>query len=138
MTRGKTLLFGAFVALVIFGVMALTVRSTEPWQESNTVAPQGTEENSAAANDMGAIAGALFGPQVIAFEILGILLTAAMIGALVIARPLGAEPDASHYTVPTAAQVRETAAISDIENHPTPPMAASAPSHAADALEGRP
>ena len=56
-----------------------------------------------------------FGPDVIAFEVLGVLLTAAMIGALVIARPMDAQDDASRYTHPTKEQM-EQALIEIVSN----------------------
>lgn len=69
------------------------------------------------ANERASVVDTLFGPQVIAFEILGILLTAAMIGALVIARPLGVAPDESHYVQPTPEQAEQALAVSDVKAH---------------------
>jgi hypothetical protein len=106
MNRKQTLLLGAAAALAIFGVMALSILDTEPW------AQEGTTTDSENANNISTIVDTLFGKQVIAFEILGILLTAAMIGALVIARPLGVAPDESHYTVPSEEQEKASEAIS--------------------------
>lgn len=72
---------------------------------------------SDSANDQGPLVDTMFKPQVLALEVLGILLTAAMIGALVIARPLEAAADESHYSHPTAAQVAESDRASDPATH---------------------
>lgn len=74
------------VAVAAFAVIGMAAVATEPWSESGT----GEE-------DMDALVVALFTDHVIALEVLGILLTAALIGALVIARPLGAIDDERHY-----------------------------------------
>jgi hypothetical protein len=107
MNRRTTLLLGAVVALAIFAVMGLTVSKTQPWaQAGNATAQQ-------QANDTDGLVQALFGRLVVPFEILGVLLTAAMIGALVIARPMEAVQDADRYSHPTAEQVAETDRASD-------------------------
>jgi hypothetical protein len=103
--RRRTLLFGAFVSLVIFAVMTLLVRSAAPWRSGAS--------DAGSANDLDALVGVLFGDDVIAFEVLGILLTAAMIGALVIARPMEAVADEDRYSHPTAEQVAQTDRVSD-------------------------
>ena len=107
MNRRMTLLLGAVVAVAIFAVMGLTVSKTQPWHDTGDAAAQQQ------ANDVGGITGALFGPFVVPFEVLGVLLTAAMIGALVIARPMEALQDSERYSHPTAAQVEETDRASD-------------------------
>ena len=56
---------------------------TDAWQEAG----DGTAE------DMDTLVQALFTDHVIALEVLGVLLTAAMIGALTIARPIGGPTD---------------------------------------------
>jgi hypothetical protein len=77
MNRKAQVATAALVALLLFAVLLLAIRATPAWaQEAGT------------PNDVGSITDALFGPQVIPFEVLGILLTAVMIGALVTARPL--------------------------------------------------
>ena len=77
MSRKVQLAVAALIAILLFAVLALAIRATPAWtQEAGT------------PNDVGSIADALFGPLVIPFEVLGILLTAVMIGALVTARPL--------------------------------------------------
>jgi hypothetical protein len=111
MNRRMTLLFGGAVALLLFALMAFTIAGTEPWSGT------GTQDNVTKANDQATMVDTLFGPQVVAFEVLGILLTAAMIGALVIARPIDAAEDESHYTHPTEAQVAESDHASDPAAH---------------------
>ncbi len=71
------------MALAILAVLLLGIRGTPAWSGA-TATPESTES----ANNMDNLVDALFGPQVIPFEVLGVLLTAVMIGALVIARPL--------------------------------------------------
>lgn len=105
--RRRTMLIGAGVSLVLFTVMGLLVSTTDPWQSG--AAGNATTD----ANDLANVTGSLFGPNVIAFEVLGILLTAAMIGALVIARPLDAPSDESRYSHPTDAQKAQADAVSD-------------------------
>ena len=124
MNRRMTYLAGAAVALLLFTLMGLTIGDVDAWSA------EGTQENVTAANDQATLVDAMFGPQVIALEVLGILLTAAMIGALVIARPLDAEPDESHYTHPTPQQVAESDRASDVAAHglrnpPAPPAPAA-------------
>ena len=109
--RRRTLLVGALVAGVLFLGMAFIVAGTAPWQARS--APEA--DGRPAANDLDAVTGALFGPDVIAFEVLGILLTAAMIGALVIARPLDAQSDSERYSHPTAEQVAESDHASNVK-----------------------
>lgn len=111
MNRRFTLLFGGAVALVLFALMGLTIADVDAWRG------EGTADNVTAANDQATIVDNLFGSEVLAFEVLGILLTAAMIGALVIARPLDAEPDEAHYTHPTPQQVAESDRASDPATH---------------------
>ncbi len=108
--RTRTVLIGAVVSLALFATMALIVRGTEPWQDDTA-----NEAASAQANDVQAVVDSLFGPNVIGFEVLGILLTAIMIGALVIARPLDAQSDSERYSHPTAEQVAESDHISNVK-----------------------
>ena len=108
--RTRTVLIGAAVSLTLFGVMAFIVAGTEPWQQDT-----GNETASAQANDVQGVVDSLFGPNVIGFEILGILLTAIMIGALVIARPLDAQSDSERYSHPTAEQVAESDHVSNVK-----------------------
>jgi hypothetical protein len=106
--RTRQLLLGALAASVLFLVMLLLIQDTAPWQAKN--ATNATTD----ANDLTAVTDSLFGPNVIAFEVLGILLTAAMIGALVIARPLDAPTDESRYSHPTAEQKAQADQVSDV------------------------
>jgi NADH:ubiquinone oxidoreductase subunit 6 (subunit J) len=109
-SRSWSTFVGAAVALGLFLVMGLVVASTAPWQGDS-----GNETSMEAANDTQGIVDSLFGPNVIGFEVLGILLTAIMIGALVIARPLDAQSDADRYSHPTAAQVAESDHASNVK-----------------------
>ncbi|MHB1260702.1 MAG: NADH-quinone oxidoreductase subunit J family protein [Thermoplasmatota archaeon] len=108
--RTRTVLIGAVVSLALFATMALIVRGTEPWQGDTS-----TEADSAQANDVQGVVDSLFGPNVIGFEVLGILLTAIMIGALVIARPLDAQSDSERYSHPTKEQVSESDHVSNVK-----------------------
>lgn len=117
MNRKLQLAFGAIVALVLFALMGLTISNTAPWTQDPVPPAEGEQDSVTRANDQSAVVDALFGPQVIAFEVLGILLTAAMIGALVIARPLEAPDDDTHYSHPTKAQVAESDHASDPAAH---------------------
>ena len=112
MNRRMTILVGAVVAVAIFAVMGITVSKTQPWAESASPAAQEK------ANDTGGIVDALFGRLVVPFEVLGVLLTAAMIGALVIARPMEAMQDADRYSHPTPEQVAQTERVSDPKSAP--------------------
>jgi len=97
-------LIAATGAGLVFVVMALAFTGTEPWQEAG----DGQES-------MDALVEGLFTDHVITLEVLGVLLTAAMIGALVIARPLGAPDDSTHYGHPSHALVAATQHITDDE-----------------------
>ncbi len=95
-------LVAAAVAFVAFGAIAYAVSATDPWQK----------DGAGGAEDIDAIVTDLFTDHVIAFEVLGILLTAAMIGALVIARPLTGGLDSAHY--PKGKDMAKTQAVSDV------------------------
>jgi NADH:ubiquinone oxidoreductase subunit 6 (subunit J) len=104
-------ILGTAVAVLILGLLLGVVANTTAWNVA------GTDANQTQANDLTRVVDALFGPQVIPFEVLGVLLTAAMIGALVIARPLGAAPDKSHYADVQPAQLAESQSASDPALH---------------------
>jgi NADH:ubiquinone oxidoreductase subunit 6 (subunit J) len=107
MNRRILLAAAALVAIVLFAAMAFTIQGVGAW---------GTEmdqEGVDSANDLDAVVRELFDREVIAFEVLGILLTAAMIGALVIARPLEAPDDSTHYAVVTDEQLKAAQDVSD-------------------------
>lgn len=108
--RTRTVLVGAVVSLALFLVMGLIVAGTEPWQGDTS-----NETAMATANDTQGIVDSLLGPNVIGFEVLGILLTAIMIGALVIARPLDAMADAERYSQPTAEQKAKSDHVSNVK-----------------------
>ena len=128
--RTRTVLVGAAVSLLLFGVMAVIVAGTEPWQQDTA-----DEAASTQANDTQAVVDSLFGPNVIGFEVLGILLTAVMIGALVIARPLDAQSDADRYSHPTAAQVAESDHASNVKESLARSAAADEPAAAREVPE---
>lgn len=70
------------------------------------------------AEDFDALADGIFTTHIIALEALGVLLTAAMIGAMIIARPLEGRPDTENY--PTKRRRRDLAAIqrtSDVDRN---------------------
>ena len=106
--RRRTMLIGAATAVVLFAFMGYIVSTTDPWQ--------GSEAADGDANDLTGVTDSLFGPNVIAFEVLGILLTAAMIGALVIARPLEAQDDETRYSHPTEEQKAQADEVSDVKH----------------------
>lgn len=104
-------LAAALVALVAFGTIAFAVSLASPWQD--------VREDY--VEDVGAIADDLFTDHVVALEVLGVLLTAAMIGALVIARPLTGVLDRSHYPKPSEADFERTQAVSNVDATFAPP-----------------
>lgn len=98
---------GAVVAVIAFFAMsALLVLDVEAWNDA------GMES----ANDMDALVDGIFTEHVLAFEVLGILLTAAMIGAMVIARPLGSTLDSENYPRPSAEELERSQAVSIVED----------------------
>lgn len=116
MSRRMRFLLGGIVSAVLLLVMVVAIQDTKPWTEAQPE-PDGVGDRSSVANDQARVVDTMFGPQVLALEVLGILLTAAMIGALVIARPLEAPDDDTHYSHPTAAQVAESDKASDPATH---------------------
>ncbi len=106
-------LLGGFVALVIMGMLLVVTVGTAAW----TLSP--TDANQTAANDLDAVVTHLFTTQVVAFEVLGVLLTAVMIGALVIARPLTGVSDKQRYAPITRNEVAESQRASDPIHPPT-------------------
>lgn len=87
--NGRTLVAWV-VPAIIFAVMAIAIQGTAPWAAEGAGLVAG-------AGQLEPITRGLFHEHVFALEVLGVLLTAAMIGALVIARPLGAAPDEDAY-----------------------------------------
>lgn len=98
----------AALALALFVALALALRSPESWAQGR----------SGTADDLDALTTAIFTKHVVALEVLGILLTAAMIGALVIARPLGSVEDRSHYAHVSAEEFERTVRMSDPDADP--------------------
>lgn len=105
-------LFSAAVAVAVFAVLAMTATGIDAWQQPGA---DGVE-------DMEALVVALFTDHVIALEVLGVLLTAAMIGALVIARPLGVPLDETHYGVPDVTDKTPHPAEGTAPAHPVAPV----------------
>jgi len=77
MNRMQQVLLGTAVAGIIFLLMAMSIQEATPWNR----APIGNAES------VPGITEGAFTTHLMAFEVLGVLLTAAMVGALVIARP---------------------------------------------------
>lgn len=92
-------------------LLLAAVGTAVPWQGASLQQGPGTEADISTLSDL------LFGQYVLPLEILGVLLTAAMIGALVIARPLGQASDDSHYVKPDQATLDAALAVSDPANH---------------------
>lgn len=115
-------LLGLLVATVILSVLLGIATGTAAWSDSATDASQ------TAANDQDTLVTSLFGAQVVALEVLGVLLTAVMIGSLVIARPLTGVSDKQRYAAITRREVDESQRASDAMHPPTaPPASANAP-----------
>lgn len=86
------------------------------------------QQGAGISDDFDRLADAIFIDHVLALEALGILLTAAMIGAMVIARPLGSQPDSVNYPNKRSAKdLAEVQLVSDVARNmegghfPTPP-----------------
>lgn len=95
-----------WLAIGVFAVLLaamLAATSVEQWQDD----PIG------GAEDFDALAQDLFTDHVVALEALGILLTAAMIGALVIARPLVAGEDRDVYKPTRGHELERTQRVSE-------------------------
>lgn len=138
-----TRILGVAVAGVLAGAMVAVVAGASPCAKLVCMDPSAnwgatssaTDDGVAAANDLGTVVASLFGPNAVAFEVLGVLLTAVMIGALVLARPLAAPADEDHYARITPEQLRESQMASDVRLHATlpSPVGARPANTAADA-----
>ncbi len=107
MNRNQRLMFAGATAGLLFLVMAYAIAGTEPWQSGT----EGTE-------DIDALVESLFTDNLVAFEVLGVLLTGAMIGALVIARPLVTGSDAyARVDDATLEKTQATAALGATFTH---------------------
>lgn len=106
MAGWKHKLAAAVLAIAIYAVIDSAVRDTAPWQED----PVGSAGYDAGLDG---IVGDLFDKHVLAFEALGVLLTAAMIGALVISRPLGQVPDRRAYMDVSPEELEHSQDVSD-------------------------
>lgn len=111
-----TRIFGTALAALLLGlILAVVAQGGGPWGSL-----VGTDANQTAANDLDGVLDSLFGPNVVALEILGVLLTAVMIGALVLARPLVGVADEDRYARITSNQLRESQMASDVSLHTGP------------------
>ncbi len=106
------------VALAIYATIDATIRDTAPWQSTGA----GGSEN------LDAVVTGIFSDHVLAFEVLGVLLTAAMIGAMIIARPLGRPLDSDNYETVDDDVLDETGRVSSLTaaHYTTAPIAAGA------------
>lgn len=142
-----TRIFGTALAGLLFGTLAAVVAGASPCLpqvvcvDANAgwgTDAAATEANVAAANDLSNVLASLFTTNAIAFEILGVLLTAVMIGALVLARPLAAPADEEHYAKITPEQLRQSQEVSDVHLHASGPPAASTPPPPASGASAEP
>jgi len=115
-------ILGVVVAVAILAVLLNIASATAAW----TASP--TDANQTKANDLDTIVTLLFGHQVVALEVLGVLLTAVMIGSLVIARPLTGPSDKERYAHTTRAEIAESQQASRpgaVHKLPASPVAAT-------------
>ncbi len=115
-------LLGTVVTVTILGVLLALAMGTAAWQASPT------DANQTAANNLDTLVTQLFAGQVVALEVLGVLLTAVMIGALVIARPLTGVSDKERYAAISRREVLESQHASDVAaTHHLPPSPVAPP-----------
>lgn len=95
----------AIAALACIGMFGLMIYA---YNDVNMESAKGNES-------MEQIANGLFDTHLIAFEALGILLTAVMIGAMIIAKPLGGRMDQENY--PRTEDLSESQAVSDVDRN---------------------
>jgi hypothetical protein len=120
--RKRHLIVAAIIATAFFVFLSLAAIDS----------PGFDQEPAGGAEDFDRLADAIFTDHVLALEALGILLTAAMIGAMVIARPLGSTP-ANYPTRRTQKELAEIQYISDVDRNmsdsvfPTTPVNDGAP-----------
>ncbi len=106
--RKKHIALAAIVSVAFFVFLTLALIAT----------PGFSDEGIGGAEDFDRLALAIFDTHVLALEALGILLTAALIGAMVIARPLGTTPDTKNYpNKRSAARLAEVQFISNIDRN---------------------
>ncbi len=109
--RKVHLAVAAAVALGFFVFMAVAISGVDAWSEGN----------DGSAEDFTTLTDALFSDHVLALEVLGILLTAAMIGAMIIARPMGSVDDSVNYpTKISGASLSHLQHVSDVERNMSP------------------
>ncbi|MGB0653601.1 MAG: NADH-quinone oxidoreductase subunit J [Thermoplasmatota archaeon] len=105
MSNRSRIVLSAIACILIYAMIDASIRDVDAWGEER-------EGNS---EDLATIVDALFEDHVFAFEVLGVLLTAAMIGAMVIARPMAQQPDEEHYTDVSDQEIAASQAVSDLE-----------------------
>ena len=112
---------GIAVSAVLLGTLAAIILGVDAW---------GEDARSTVDYDtgVGLLVTSVFETHVVSLEVLGILLTAAMIGALVIARPLGTAPDERHYAEVSEDMLDQTIHVADIDRRfPAPAPFVPAP-----------
>ncbi len=98
----------AAVVLLTFAMIAISVGDAAPWWI----------EREGGVEDLDDLVASMFevdATNLIAFEALGVLLTAAMIGAMIIARPMHGRLDSENYPVVLDSELEATQHISDVE-----------------------
>lgn len=96
----------AIAALAAIGVLGLMLYA---YNDASLGTGAESEES------MEGIANGIFDTHVIAFEALGILLTAVMIGAMIIAKPLGGRLDSENY--PRTEDLTASQEVSDVDRN---------------------
>jgi hypothetical protein len=102
MNRNQQTWLAIGVFAVLLAAMLAATTGNDVWSEQGA---NGEEDLDALAQD-------LFTDHVVALEVLGVLLTAAMIGALAIARPLATSEDRDVYAPTSGAHLAATQATS--------------------------
>lgn len=100
---------GLVIALALGGTLVAVVMDAPAW-ESHRAETTGAITS---ADDLDGLVTALFKDHVFTLEVLGVLLTAAMIGALVIARPLDGIEDRRHYDTHSEAELATSMSLSE-------------------------
>ena len=76
---------GAFTAVLLFGVMSYALLDAWEWNDTYAM-PADTRITDVAGSNTATVSDAIFTNYVIPFEAVGVLLTAALVGAIVLAR----------------------------------------------------
>ena len=75
---------GAFTAVLLFGVMAYALFDEWGWED--TALPADTRITDVAGSNTATVSDSIFTDFIVPFEAVGVLLTAALVGAIVLAR----------------------------------------------------